>query len=149
MMKAEIKIDLSPLEGLKKSLVNKILRKAVTEASRTVRTAVKSNAEAAGRYGYLSKSIGIKVKIYKDIAVAVVGPRTKYVKTKGAYKKGKKKGEPKVYKPSKYAHFLEKGTTRSKAKPFLKPALESTQDEYLTTLALAIERGIAAQLAKS
>jgi HK97 gp10 family phage protein len=148
-MNAKLTIDLKPLEGLKKSLVNKILRKAVNEAARTVRTAVKGNAQAVGRYGYLAKSIGIKVKIYKDIAVAVVGPRTKYQKNKGVYKKGKKKGQPKLIKPSKYAHFLEKGTKRSRAKPFLKPALDSSKDEYMTALAAAIERGIAAQLAKS
>jgi hypothetical protein len=50
--------------------------------------------------------------------------------------------------PSAYAHLIEKGSKRSQSHPFLQPALDSTKDEYLTTLALAIERQISAQLQK-
>ena len=128
--------------------MNKILRKAVTEASRIVKTAVKGNADATQRFGFLAKSIGVKVKTYKGVAVAVVGPRSKWSKTKGVYVKGKHKGEAKMFKPSKYAHLIEKGTKRSQAHPFLKPALDSTGDQYLNMLSAAIERQIALQLQK-
>ena len=145
MIDAKIVLNLKPLEGLKKSLINKILRKAVSEASKNVKLAVKANAGN----GNMGKSIGIKVKTYKSSVVAVVGPRTKYQKANGVFKKGKKKGEPKIIRPSKIAHLVEKGTKRSKARPFLKPAYDSTHQDYLTNLAQAIERGINKQLAKS
>jgi HK97 gp10 family phage protein len=149
VISGDVKIDLSPLEGLKQTLVSKILRKATSQAAKTVKDAVKGNAQIVKRYGFLSKAIGVKVKVYKDTAVAVVGPRSKWTKTKGVYTRGKKKGEPKVFRPSYYAHLVEKGSKRSKARPFLTPALENTTDTFFSQLAEAIERGISEQLAKS
>jgi HK97 gp10 family phage protein len=138
MITAKLYIDISPLEGLRKTLVSKILRKAVTEASKIVKQTVASNASSIKRFGFLAKSIGVKIKTYseKKSAVAIVGPRSKWFKEIAGRK----------YRPSYYAHLLEGGTKRSRQKPFLKPAFDSTKDQYLTTLANAIERGIATQL---
>lgn len=148
MIDGKVIVDLKPLEGLKQSLVNKIMRKATTKAAKPVKVAVKSGAQKAKRYGYLNKSIGVKVKTYKDNVIAVVGPRSKYSVTKGVYKKGKKKGADKVFRPSYYAHLVEKDTKHSKAKPFLKPALDSTENVYLDTLNNEIAAQIASQLPK-
>ena len=139
MYKAQLTIDLTPLDGLRKTLVSKILRKAVTEASKIVKQTVTSNASSIKRFGFLSKSIGVKIKTYseKKVAVAVVGPRSKWFKVLNG----------KTYRPSYYAHLLEGGTKHSRQKPFLKPAFDATKDAYLTSLAGAIERGISAQLA--
>jgi HK97 gp10 family phage protein len=133
MITAKLYIDISPLEGLRKTLVSKILRKAVTEASKIVKQTVASNASSIKRFGFLAKSIGVKIKTYseKKSAVAIVGPRSKWFKEIAG---------------RKYRHLLEGGTKRSRQKPFLKPAFDSTKDQYLTTLANAIERGIATQL---
>lgn len=151
MLKAQLTIDTTPLDGLRKTLVSKILRKAVTEASKIVRQTVTSNAQAIKRFGFLAKSIGVKVKTYSEskTAVAIVGPRSKFVKTRGVYTRGKKKGEARFIRPSFYAHLVENPTKRSKAKPFLKPAFDSTKDQYLNSLAAAIERGISTQLGKA
>lgn len=148
VIQGEIKVDLSPLEGLSRTLVGKILRKATREAAKIVKEAVKAGADAAKLYGFLAKSISVKIKTYKGTAVAVVGPRSKFVKTQGTYTRGKRKGEPKVVRPSYYAHLVERGSKRSRAHPFLKPALDNTTDQYMTVLANAIERGISEQLAK-
>lgn len=149
MIDAKVEIDVSPLQGLRKTLVSKILRKATTQAARIVREAVKNNADAVKRLGFLAKSIGIKVKVYSanKIAVAVVGPRSQWTKTNGTYTRGKKKGESRVIRPSNYLHLIEKATKRSKARPVLRPALDSTQSQFLDTLAQLIAEGISAQLA--
>lgn len=149
MMKTKIVIDLSLLEGLKQSLVSKILKPAITVAARIVRDAVKSNAENIKRYGFTAKSIGIKVKIYGMVAVAMVGPRSNWYREKGVRVRGKHKGEPIRFRPSYTAHLVEKGTKRSQARAFLKPALDSTADQYLTTCAKGVEDGISKQLSKS
>jgi HK97 gp10 family phage protein len=149
MIGGQITIDLTPLEGLKKSLANKILRKAVTQAGRVVRDAVKANAVNIKKHGYLAKSIGIKVKVYKDTAIAVVGPRSKWSKVTGVRTRGKHKGEPITYKPSYTAHLVEKGTKRSQQKAFLKPALNSTSSLYMQIASDAIAHGIQDQLSKS
>jgi HK97 gp10 family phage protein len=149
LIDGKIAIDLTPLEGLKKSLANKILRKAVTQAGRVVRDAVKQNAITIKKHGYLAKSIGIKVKVYKDTAIAVVGPRSKWTKVVGVRTRGKHKGEPITFRPSYIAHLVEKGTKRSMHKAFLKPALNSTTSQYMQIASDAIAQGIQEQLSKS
>jgi HK97 gp10 family phage protein len=143
-----VEVDLSPLLQLKKSLVKKVLRKAIREASAVIKAAVKGNVQPHG-LGDLAKSIGVKIRTYKDVAVAIVGPKSKWQKVRGVYKKGRRKGQPKVVMPSKIAHLVEKGSKRSKAYPFEKPAIDSHHDQYLTVLAGAIERAISAELAKA
>ena len=46
---------------------------------------------------------------------------------------------------STYAHFLEYGTTRMAARPFLRPAAEATGDEARRILAAAFARAVAAR----
>ncbi len=148
MYKVEIKIDVAPLEGLKQSLVNKILKKAITVASRVVRDKLQGNAEEIARLGYLAKSIGIKIRIYKGAAVAIVGPRSKWKRDNGTYTKGKNKGKPRTIKPSYYMHLVEKGSKRSKANPIEQQALSSTEEQFYTALSDAIRQGISDQLNK-
>jgi hypothetical protein len=148
VIKGEVVIDLTPLEGLRKTLVSRILRKAVTEAGRVVRTAVKGNADTFRRTGGMAKAIGIKVKTYSErkTAVAIVGPRSKWQRELGVRTRGKHRGETIVYRPSKIAHIIERGGRRTRAKPFLKAALDSTQGQYLDTLSNALRRAIEQQL---
>ncbi len=148
-MKATIQLDLTPLENLKQTLVGKILRKATRKAAKIVKDAVKGNAEAVRRFGFLAKSIGVKIKVYGKTAVAIVGPKSDFKREKGVRKRGKNKGKPIVHIPSKYEHLIEKGTKRSKAKPVLMPALDSTEKQYLELLTQLIAEGIAEQLAKN
>lgn len=147
-MISKVELDLTPAENLKKSLVNKIMRKAITTASKPTYDAVKSNAKRHKRYGYLAKSFGRKAKTYKDAVVSIIGPKSKYIVTAGTYAKGKSKGQPKRYRPSFYEHFLEKGGSRYPAKPILKPALASTKDVFKQRLTDLIRKGIEAETSK-
>lgn len=146
MIKGKMVLDLSPLDGMKKSVVSKLLRQSQTEASKIVRTAVKNNAAGLARYGFLAKSIGSKIKTYQSVAVAIVGPRSKWTKERGHYTRGKKKGNPRIFRPSAYAHLLEGGAKHTKAKHFLSDALTSTQSAYFDALTNAVGRRILALL---
>ena len=148
MIKAKLKLDLTPLQGLRKTLVSKILRKATTQSARIVRSAVQSSAEAIKKFGYTAKSIGIRVKTNQTSAVAIVGPRSKWYRESGVRKRGKHIGQPIRFRPSYTAHLIEQGTKRSRIKAFLKPAFDSTQSTFLDDLAHNISDGIAEELSK-
>src|SRR5437868_3784876 len=96
------------LENLARGLRNRILRKAVTVASRSIRDAVRANAQTVRRTGSLARSIGVKVKTYPNTVVAVVGPRSAARYNKGTYSRGKNKGLPRMVWPVLYLHLLEK-----------------------------------------
>ncbi len=115
------------LEALPVKIQKKTLRKAVTEGARLILRTAKTKV-AVGETGLLKKSLGQKVGISRRAGsvYAVIGPRTGYKKTK----KGRtrtKLGDKLVaagVKPHFYAHFVEKGTRHSGAKPFMRPALD-------------------------
>lgn len=118
--------------------------KAVKAGAKLVQQRAKP--AAARRSGALRQSIGIKAQKGsrgKTLALAVIGARAKVEKQY----RGKK------VKPSKYAHLVEKGTKRSAAKPFLKPALDTQKDRIsraiLDTLAAEIARVVAKESAKA
>jgi HK97 gp10 family phage protein len=123
-----------------------VLRKAQKEASKATYQAAKSNAQSVKKYGYSAKAVWIKQKTYKTTVVTIVGPRSKMVYEKGVYTRGKHKGEARRFRPSFYAHLLEKGSKRSKAKPYLKPALDSTQQQFISTMSAEVAKLIAAEL---
>jgi len=84
--------------------------------SRIARHAVRGESGRMKRVrGQLAKSIGSRVKFYKNTGtvLAIIGPRRKYA------------GMIEGIKPTRYAHLVEFGTRRSRAKPFLRPALSA------------------------
>jgi HK97 gp10 family phage protein len=148
---SSVKWEIDPIKQankLKKGTRNKALRIAVNRSASPVKAAVAGNAPR--RHGYLSKSIRIRVRNYKgnDVWLAVIGPSSKFRKAKGKRKRGPNKGQPIYHNPSKYAHLVERGTKRSKASPFLKPALQSHQNTYRQSLTENIRREVDAMLAK-
>jgi HK97 gp10 family phage protein len=109
------------------------VRRAVTKTSRSISKIAKSNAPR--ETGLLKKSIGQKVKTYPSgNVVGIIGPRYGFRRAvkvkiskrgKRSLRLGKKGEEGKRYRnPVNYAHLVELGTKRSRAKPFLKPARE-------------------------
>lgn len=138
MLKAEIKFTTDPvsrLDGVNKTLQKRSIARAVKEAIKPVVDAVTEGARAVQDFGYLAQSIGQKVKSYKTATAGIVGPKSKFRKRKGVRTRGKDKGNPIWHRPAFYAALVERGTSRSKAKPFLKPALDATKDEYMETVA--------------
>ena len=90
-----------------------------------------------GRHsGLLKKSIGARVKKVRGITSARIGPRTKMAVSLGTKIARKTKGNrvagqpyEAMKDPNKYAHLVEFGTSHSAAKPFIRPALDSSRNE--------------------
>jgi len=144
-VKTEFKWKIDPIkeaDKLSKGLKNKAIRIAMNKASAVVKNAVVQNAPI--RYGYLKKSIRIKLRNYKNRAVwvSVIGPKSDFKKKKGKRKRGPRKGEPIQHRPSNYARLLEQGTKHAKARPFLKPALQATRSQFMTTLTTSIREQV-------
>lgn len=144
MLRLDFKADLSPLADLKDRKARIALRIAINRAAKPVKNAVKSAAEGIALRGYTAKSIGTKTKVYNggSSVVVVIGPKRSYSRTKGSYTRGKRKGEKRVFVPAKVAQFVEKGTGRSRKRPFLKPALDSAGSEFKDRLAAEIKAEI-------
>lgn len=122
---------------------------ALREGMKPVHAAAKSFAvKGKGPHaGLLAKSIGLTVRRvrrklqYQNRYTARVGPRSKFRvslgtaiarKTKG----NRIKGQPyeKIKDPRFYAHLVEYGTSKSAAKPFIRPALESCESKIMEGL---------------
>lgn len=111
-------------------------------AGRVIESAAKANASHSQRTGQLAKSIGLKVKKVKrgpdrGNYTVRVGARTGFATV---IMEG---GKPKRTDPVRYAHFVEYGTSKIPAKPFIRPAVESTKEEVVSVMAKALEKHIA------
>lgn len=123
MIDAKVKLDLTPGEQLAKSGLRRATRIGLSRAASPVKGSVVSHANSVRRFGFLAKSIRIRLRIYpSERYVAVVGPSMNFIRTKGKYKRGKHKGQPRRHRPAYYAHLVERGTKRSRARPWLAPA---------------------------
>jgi HK97 gp10 family phage protein len=97
---------------------------AVRAASRPVVNAAR--AAVPRDTGQLRKSIGVKVKRYKGAVWAGIGPRS-------GFKITASDGRPR--NPTQYAHLIERGTRKQRARPFLRPAIDGTRTEQLQAFA--------------
>lgn len=151
---------LRALDSLANAARNRIVRQAVTAGARVI--ARKAKALAPRELGLLKKSIGQKVKVYRNTgtAAAVIGPRHGFRKP-AVRKKGKWRpaavhpgGEA---DPAFYAHLVELGTAPHRvggrrhpgasAKPFLAPAATGQAGVIRAAMVDAIARGLAKWLA--
>lgn len=150
MIAAAVRLDLSPADGLLKGGgLKRAARIGLSRAAAPVKAAVVSHAEGVRRFGYLAKSIRIKLKGYPaDRWVSVIGPSTKYKRQKGKYKRGKRAGQPKVSTPARYAHLVERGTKRSLPRPWLRPAYAATAGGFTAAAGYEVMREVEAELAR-
>lgn len=147
MIKAQYDLDLTPAERLRAAGIRKAVRIGLSRAAKPVKASVVSHALAVKRFGFLAKSIRIKTIVYPaDKYVVVIGPSTTFTRSLGKFKRGKRKGQKKVAIPAKYAHLVEEGTSRSRAKPWLKPAYEETAGPFLARVREEIGREVALEL---
>jgi len=141
------------LEGLKE--IQKALAKLPDELKRTtemaaLRDGAKPILQASKQYakssedeGDLIKSLGLNVRkgksgSTKGIYTARVGVRKGFSRVVN----GKKKD------PFKYAHLVELGTVHSQAQPFIRPAIDSSQNQIIPAMAKGYERGLTRAVAK-
>ena len=133
---------LARLNGLKRQVASRILRKAVAEAGKIILKVAKQKAPRES--GLLRKSLGRKVKVYRSsgTAVAIVGPRLGF---KQVVRRARGKWFPAdvASNPVKYAHLVELGTVRSKAQAFLRPALQTHAGTIRKVMETQIDRGLA------
>ena len=159
MFKVTAVIDRDGLDGtlrllkwLPKKLGEKVLKKAVGVASRKLSKAVKNGLPV--RTGILKKSIGAKIKQYKNtkIIVGVVGAKKGFRQQIGTYKQdsGKsaryphKKGDPVFANPVNYLHLVELGTFRSRAFKVLENATNAMKPTIRSEMIAAINKGLKA-----
>ncbi len=149
MITARATVDMSPAEGMAKAGIKKATRIGLNRASAPVKAAVVSEAEAIRRFGFLAKSIRIRVRNYgPDRWVSIVGPGLKFTRTRGKRKRGKNKGQPIRHTPANVAHLVEKGTKHSKGRGFLKKAHAGTGKRFTVQAAAEVGKEIEAELAR-
>lgn len=143
-----IQINKASLRSLRKSLADlpKELMKAA-EVS-TLRAGAKPIASAAKakvptNTGALKKSIGINVAKGKgsQIRTARVGPRAGFRGPSLGFKKDKKGSvRERFVTPNKYVHLVEFGSSRSAAKPFIRPAIDTSQGQVIDAMAAGLDK---------
>ena len=105
------------LQDLGKRKAAEVGRKAVRAGGAEIKKLEKVLVPKVSRT--TERSIAVKLKSYRGVFVAIVGPRTKYGKPVQV-------GRKTIFRqPSRIAHLLEKGTRRSRARPFAGPAAEA------------------------
>lgn len=129
------------LERLPQELAKNAETTALREGMKPV--LAKARASAPTRTGQLKKSLGLTVRKGKRGAnagqfTARVGPRGGFAVTK----------DGKRIDPVKYAHLVELGTSRMPAKPFIRPAVESSEEAMMAGMAAGYEKGISKAVAK-
>lgn len=104
------------LKLLSKKMQREIGYEAVVTAMTPVVTRAKRYARRSIETGNLQDSIGIKAtpKVRKGRLYAIVGPRRKFTKADP--------GGKGFRRATNYAHLVEFGTSKSAAKPFMRPA---------------------------
>jgi HK97 gp10 family phage protein len=115
--------------------------------------------------GLLKKSIGMNVRKVGSIISARIGPRTGFRVQVGTKKLRKnlmakrRDGsrilaasagtEVPVFKdPNKYSHLVELGTSKSPAKPFIRPAIDAASSETHTAMAKGYEKHLTKTITK-
>jgi hypothetical protein len=127
---ASVEVDLEPLLAMGKGLRVGLI-KAGNRAARPIREAMIAMTAKGQRYGFLSKAIGTKTKVYGgNKLVTVVGPKMSFTRTKGKYSRGQRKGQPRRKIPYLYALLLNKGTKRSRGRNYLERILAAKAGEY-------------------
>jgi len=119
-----------------------IQRKAMTAGGQEVLAEMREDAPRDKRV--LAKSLGKKIKVYRDngVAVAIVGPRSDYQRDVTI---GKRKQRTITRRPVRYAHLVDRGTRRSRAYPFTEQALAVAKSRAFA----AMEQKAAEELAKT
>lgn len=93
----------------------------------------------------LKKSIGSKVKVYRGIAVGIIGPRKGFRTQIGVRIRGKNKGQPYYQDPAKIAHLVESGhggPHAAPAHPFQGPSFKVVESSIRSAMLDAGQKGI-------
>ena len=131
------------LDGLDREVRKKIMGKAAWAAMTPVLKSAKARVTRnSDRTGMLANSLKRKRKSYGDgtFTWVGIGPDKSVVLLDTEFGK---------IVPSNYAHLIEFGTVRMKARPFLRPALDANFNRIQTIMANKTRKGIATYLKKT
>lgn len=131
------------MDALPERMQKNVLAAAVRGGASTISKAAKGNIKADGtvRTGLLHKSITIKVKRYTrdGVIYAAVGASRRVI---GTTVNGRR------IVPANYAHLVEHGTRTSRAKPFLRPALDANRKAVFDGMTRRARKGLAREIMK-
>lgn len=115
-------------------------KKAVRKAGRVVVLRAKANASAVRDTGALMRSLDQKEVMQRDGlgAVCYIGPDRRYTEPA---RKGRRTKNARIT-PSTYAHIAEFGSSRTAPKPFMRPALDSAEENARGIMANQMRQGL-------
>lgn len=134
---------------LPEELAKKVEADALRGGMTPVRKAAQTYAKRVRDTGQLYKSIGLNIRRVRKKGqninryTARVGPRGGFGIILGTKSRGKNKGKPIRRDPRFYAHLIEYGTSSQPARPFIRPAIESSESAIIAGLAKGYEKGMA------
>ncbi len=141
------------LRELPKVMENKILRGALRAAAEVV--ANEARYRCPVRTGQLKASIRVSTRVVNGRVICYVKAGSRYTvfrigkkgrSTKDAYKTiGANGGVD--YQAAHYAFWIEFGTSKMAARPFMRPAFESKRDQAIATFTEYVQRRLAVEVA--
>lgn len=143
------------LSELGRKVSNKIAVKAMREGGKIVREQARQNAPILSqstpyrRAGTLKKAIKSSTKVLKNGKIGTV-IRVKELTTKQIETFKVRSGKKGALNPKDpyYWRFIEFGTSKMPAKPFLRPAFEQTKEKAATEIIKTLKDGIEEEAGK-
>jgi len=145
--------DFAEVKGVLKKLPAILQQKVVTSASRAAAKVIADDAKqrVARRTGLLASSIGVAKAKKRDTPHGVVRfyviPKTKVVISKRVVVDGKK-GRLRAKTRGYHGHFVEFGTKKMKAQPFLLPAAKANESKVVKVFKEKVFTGVDKELRK-
>jgi len=128
------------------ALQRRVLLKAGQKAMQPVKRKAKGNAQAVRDTGALARSLVLVGRRYTRTNTVWVGVGPDSKATFEGVRRGRTTAQK--IKPAKYAHLVELGTSRTAAKPFLRPALESEAGAVGDILTTEVDKGLTREIAR-
>ena len=136
------------LETLPRNVARKVLRTSLREAADELRERISSSAPRES--GFLASHFDVRLRVKSNelAASAYVGPESKvYYPDVGDRRVGTRTGKhPQkggVLPVVSVARFVEYGTSKMPARPFMRPAFESVKDTMLNMIIQGIKDALA------
>jgi hypothetical protein len=142
--KARKKLSLRQVQGLGRreySRFVKRLTKSHEKEQERIKGGKKRRRNRTTTTSMLVRSIKIKVKMYDNSnkVVVIVGPKKSIKQVLGTNKKGKEIAN----RPARYAHVLEHGSKKMRAKPFVAQAYQNSDRDFQLRLGREVRREVA------
>lgn len=149
-------------DELPEKMRTRVYKSAVAKAGTPLKNAVKKHARRVGDTGALASSVKSSVRVFRRVGRGsdgkvfvskskLAGAASLWVGSDKSYtttvlRKGEKKQRKAA--PANYAHLVEFGTKRQKAKPFVRPAISEAGPRALDVLAKGLQVGLAREAAR-